>query len=193
MATNRLIEKEQVATYAAVLLDSAREAGGSDRVLAIRNELDAVAKVVRSSSGVVEVLSEGAKTAEERNELARKLFSECDPILVELLAVMAERRDIAKLTRVRASFEEQLQSAMDLMVVEVTTAVPLDDALREKIIGKLAADLGTEVVLNEHVDASILGGIIMSANGRLIDASVTSQLDRARNVLTQTTDGGERS
>lgn len=193
MATNRLIEKEQVATYAAVLLDSAREAGGRDRALSVRNELDAVAKAVRSASDAIEVLSDGSKTPQERNETARKLFSECDPILIEVLAVMAERRDVAKLPRVRAVYEDQLQAELGVTVVEVTTAVSLDDALREKITTKLAADFGTDVVLNERVDASILGGIILSANGRRIDASVISQLDYARNVLTQTTDGGERS
>ena len=34
-----------------------------------------------------------------------------------------------------------------------------------------------KVVLNEHVDKSLLGGIIMSANGRRIDASMRFQLD----------------
>ncbi len=193
MATNRLIEKEHVATYAAVLLNGAREAGGRDRVFAIRNELDAVARALRSSADAVDALSDATKAPQERNETARRLFAECDPFLIDALAVMAERCEVDRLTRVRASYEEQLQSTLGVTVVEVTTAVALDDALRDKITAKLAADFGTDIVLNEHVDASILGGIIMSANGRRIDASVTSQLDHARNVLTQTTDGGERS
>ena len=72
-----------------------------------------------------------------------------------------------------------------------TTAVPLDDALRRIITEKAEADLDTNVVLRESVDKSILGGIIMSTNGKRIDASVASQLDHARNVLKTTTDGGE--
>ena len=192
MATNRLVEKQEVATYASALLRAAQEAGGRDKVLAIRSELGAVATAVRSESEIVEVLTDGAYEPEQRNATARKLFSMCDPILVDVLAVMAERGDVEKVARVVASFEEQLRSELNLNVVEVTTAVPLDDDLRAKITAKLAADFGTDVVLDEHVDKSILGGIIMSANGRRIDASVTSQLDHARNVLTQNTDGGER-
>ena len=192
MATNRLVEKQEVATYASALLRAAQEAGGRDEVLAIRSELGAVATAVRSESEVVEVLTDSAYEPEQRNATARKLFSMCDPILADVLAVMAERGDVEKVARVVASFEEQLRSELNLNVVEVTTAVPLDDDLRAKITAKLAADFGTDVVLDEHVDKSILGGIIMSANGRRIDASVTSQLDHARNVLTQNTDGGER-
>ena len=39
--------------------------------------------------------------------------------------------------------------------------------------------------------SSLIGGILMSANGKRIDASMTSQLEAARNVLKQSTDGGE--
>ena len=47
--------------------------------------------------------------------------------------------------------------------MDVTTAIALDDHLREIITTKTAKDLGTQVVLREHIDKSILGGIIMSA------------------------------
>ena len=67
----------------------------------------------------------------------------------------------------------------------------LDDRLREVITKKAEADLGTNVVLREHIDKSLLGGILMSANGKRIDASVLSQLESARNVLKLSTDGGE--
>ena len=53
--------------------------------------------------------------------------------------------------------------------------VELDDHLREVITKKAEADLGTNVVLREHIDKSLLGGILMSANGKRIDASVLSR------------------
>ena len=76
-------------------------------------------------------------------------------------------------------------------MVDVTTAVPLDDGLRQLITEKAEADLGRRAVLRERIDASILGGIIMDVDGNYIDASMISQLNRARNDLKDTTDGGE--
>ena len=69
--------------------------------------------------------------------------------------------------------------------------MPLDDGLRQLITEKAEADLGRRAVLRERIDASILGGIIMDVDGNYIDASMISQLNRARNVLKDTTDGGE--
>ena len=191
MPTNRLIVKEEVAVYAAVLFDGAVEAGGQEAVLEVRDQMVRVAGAMRTNMELSVALSDPGYTPEQRGELARNVFAGCNPVLLDVLAVLAERGDAALLPRVLENYAEQLQSKLNLCVVDVTTAVPLDDALRRIITEKAEADLDTNVVLRESVDKSILGGIIMSTNGKRIDASVASQLDHARNVLKTTTDGGE--
>ena len=191
MPTNRLIVKEEVAVYAAVLFDGAFEASGQEAVLEVRDQMVRVAEAMRTNMELSVALSDPGYTPEQRGELARNVFAGCNPVLLDVLAVLAERGDAALLPRVLENYAEQLQSKLNLCVVDVTTAVPLDDALRRIITEKAEADLDTNVVLRESVDKSILGGIIMSTNGKRIDASVASQLDHARNVLKTTTDGGE--
>ena len=77
------------------------------------------------------------------------------------------------------------------MAVLVTTAVELTESLRESITKKLAADLGKGVVLREKVDPAIIGGIVFSTHGQRIDASIASQLENARGVLSTAHTGGE--
>ena len=85
------------------------------------------------------------------------------------------------------------RSATDTVVVDTTTVVALTDELREIIKKKLSADFkGKNIVLREHVDPSILGGIIMSAHGNRVDASIATQLENARRVLSTVPNGGER-
>ena len=60
-----------------------------------------------------------------------------------------------------------------------------------KAADKLSADLGHGVRLNESVDASILGGFIISTHGKRMDASVKTQLNHARQVLKTASTGGE--
>lgn len=191
MPTNRLVIKEEVATYASVLLDAAAEAGGQDAVLEVRDQAEQIVGFMRSNMDLSNALEDTSYTAEQRERIARGVFAPYDPVLVDVLAVMAERGDIALLSRVLWSYEEQIEGKLNIAVVDVTTVVPLDDGLREVIKKKAEADLGSEVVLREHIDKSILGGIIMSANGKRIDASVLSQLESARSVLKLSTDGGE--
>ncbi|MEG0375093.1 MAG: ATP synthase F1 subunit delta, partial [Raoultibacter sp.] len=189
MPTNRLVIKERVATYASVLLDAAQEAGGQDTVLEIRNQAEQVVGFMRSNMDLSSALEDTSYSPEQRNEIARGVFAAYNPVLADVLSVMAERGDIALLHRVLNAYEEQIESKLNIVVVDITTVVPLDNNLREIIKKKAEADLGTNVVLRERIDKSILGGITMSANGKRIDASVLSQLESARNVLKTTTDG----
>ena len=191
MPTNRQILKEKVATYSSVLLDGAYEAGGQDAVLEVRDQAERILRIARSNMDLSDALEDSSYTPEQRGQLVRNLFASSNPVLVDVLAVMAEREDFALLSRVWASYGGQLERKLNVTVVDVTTVVELDDHLREVITKKAEADLGTNVVLREHIDKSLLGGILMSANGKRIDASVLSQLESARNVLKLSTDGGE--
>ena len=191
MPTNRHVQKEKVATYASVLLDGALAAGGQDAVLEVRDQAERIIRIMRSNMDLSSSLQDSSYTPEQRNSLARNVFAQANPVLVDVLAIMAERGDFALLSRVWESYGEQVERKLNVTVVDVTTVVPLDDHLREVITKKSEADLGTKVVLRESIDKSLIGGILMSANGKRIDASMTSQLEAARNVLKQTTDGGE--
>ncbi len=192
MPTNRLVVKKEISLYAETLFDAANESGGQDTVVEIRNQLEDVTHLLNADLELAEALSDMVTlTPEQRNNLIRDVFSDCNPILIEVMAVMAERGDIDKLSSVLAAYGDELNSKLNLCVVDVITYIPLDDDLRRIIIEKTEADLGKKAVLRERVDKSILGGIVMSTGGKRIDASVSSQLNSARQLLRETSDGGE--
>ena len=191
MATNRLVVKEEVAVFASVLFDAAHEAGGQEAVLDVREQMGEIIRLMRADLELAVSLSSADYTAEQRKGLVEAVFADCHPALREVLAVMAERSQADLLPRVYADYCELLSAKLNLVVVDVVTAVPLDDGLRQLITEKAEADLGKKAVLRERIDKSILGGIIMDVDGNYIDASMISQLNRARNVLKDTTDGGE--
>lgn len=191
MATNRLVVKEEVAVFASVLFDSANGAGGQEAVLQVREQMAEVIRLMRSDLDLTMALSNPDFTPEARRALVENVFAECHLAFREVLAVMAERGQADLLPRVNDEFRALLGERLGICVVDVTTAVPLDDGLRQLITEKAEADLGKKAVLRERIDQSILGGIIMDVDGNYIDASMISQLNRARNVLKDTTDGGE--
>lgn len=191
MPINRLVVKEEIATYAGILFDAASDRGGLEAVLEVRSQMEAVIGAMRADMGLASTLSDPDAADDVRYELAKGAFGACEPELGEVLAVMAQRRDLDLLPRVLEALNGLMAEKLDTVVVDVTTVVPLDDELRRIIKEKTEADLGANVVLREHIDKAILGGIIMSTGEKRIDASIISQLNHARNVLKETTDGGE--
>ena len=193
MPHNRLLVKEEIATYAETLFSaaSAASAEGQERVLTVRDQLEQVVFLYRGNADLRDAFDEIAYTAEQRRTIAQGVFEGFDPLLASVLSVMAERQDFSELSQINNAFAALIDERLGLAVVDVTTVVELDDELRTLISEKVAADLGKSVVLREHVDPSILGGIIMSTQGKRIDASIVSKLEQARTVLSESIDGGE--
>lgn len=188
---NRHVINEIIAAYANAALEGAHNMGGRDAVVEVRNQLIQILEFMSTNIKLRLSLDDEVYTPEQRKEIARNVFEGYNPILVELLGVMASRGDVEKLRRVYADYENLIVSKLDFNVVDVTTVVDLDDNLRTVIKNKIKNDLGRDCVLVEHKDHSILGGIVMSTMGNYIDASLRSQFDQARIVMKEKTDGGE--
>lgn len=183
MPTNRLVEKEKVAVYANALFEAASSKGGRDAAIEIRDEVESLSAIIRGNANLSEALSDTMLAPAQRAQIAKNVFVDADGILVDVLAVMAERGDIKLFTRVAAAYEALVSEKFNVTIVDVTTVVELDDHLREVITNKAAKDFGTDVVLREHIDKSILGGVLLSAGGSRLNASVRWQLENARVAL----------
>ena len=180
MPANRLVEKEKVAIYVNTLFQAASDEGGREKAVEIRDQVDALAGIMRGNSDLVETLYDSTLAPDQRAQIARNVFTSCEPALVDVLAVMAERGDIKLFNRVATAYERTVSEKFNVTIVDVTTVVELDDHLREVITTKAAKDFGTDIVLREHIDKSILGGVLLSANGSRLNASVRWQLESAR-------------
>ena len=66
---------------------------------------------------------------------------------------------------------------------EVTTAHPLSETQRAQIVARLTEAGLSGVRLSEHVDASILGGLIVRIGSRLYDNSIKSKLQRLQYAM----------
>jgi F-type H+-transporting ATPase subunit delta len=188
MRISRALAKQIVSTYGEVLYDAVASSNAVDDVSV---QLDAVLRLVRSSSPLRDAFADDSATPQHRARVAREVFAGLNSALVGTLAVMAEREHFDLLPSVADRFAELSEERRGAVAVDVTTAVELTAELRQAISDKIAADLGSGVVLREKVDPAIIGGVIISAHGRRIDASISSQLESARGVLSTASTGGE--
>ena len=132
--------------------------------------------------------AEGRSNADLVQWMHAQKFS---PEVLEVLGSMRQSDDLDLLDAVSKEYKEILDHGDDTVSVTVTTAVPMDDALRSKVRAKATADLNAPVYLVERVDPSILGGIILEQRGKRYDASVRAQLSNIRKSLSGTFIGVE--
>jgi F-type H+-transporting ATPase subunit delta len=188
MRTSRALAKQIVATYANVLFDAA---AADDAVDEVNAQMEAVQRLVRGQAPLRDALRDDSVSPAQRAKVVADVFAGLNPVLVGTLAVLAERGNFDLLSNVVEAYNIVAEEKRGVVAVDVTTAVELSESLRESITNKLAADLGKGVVLREKVDPAIIGGIVFSTHGQRIDASIASQLENARGVLSTAHTGGE--
>lgn len=113
------------------------------------------------------------------------------PEVLSTLARMKDESDLALLDQVYADLKTMLDSEDETVTVDVTTAMPMDAELRQKVRDKCAKDFGAPIFLVEHVEPWILGGIIIEAKGHRRDASIHAQLVNIRKTLSSSFMGSD--
>ncbi len=188
MRISRALSKQIVATYAVVLFDAASSESAVD---VVGTQLEDAVRIIRGHAELRDALLGESAPAAVRASVAREVFASMHPVLVTTLAVLAERGEMSMLSSIVEGYGQVAEARRDTVAVEVTTVVELTDVLRDAIKAKLSADFGKDVVLREKIDASIIGGVVISASGRRLDASIASQLEAARVTLSTAHTGGD--
>jgi len=183
MPTNRLIVKEQIATYTQLLFEAAKNEGDSEYVLKVCDQAKDMVKAMRGSADLDSALKDPGYSPEQKAQIVRGVFSGVEPVLVNAVAVMAERGETGYLPRVTNQLEDRIADELNLIIVEVETVVELDDNLRDQIKKKIEAELGKKAILKERVNKDLVGGIILSTKDMRLDASLITRIEKTREAL----------
>ena len=179
---------EAVDTYARALFSLASLADSVDRA---DETMRSIVAALRSHVDLREALADAQVPAARKRAIIVDLLVEADPSAAAIAGLIAENGDIALIDDVATHFGEIAEKERGIVIARVTTAVPLDDALRAQLIENLSAQLGHPVALRENVDPEILGGIVINVAGKVIDGSISARLDDARRALTTAQIGGD--
>jgi F-type H+-transporting ATPase subunit delta len=105
---------------------------------------------------------------------------ESNPLTHKFVGTIGRFGRLAALVQVIDAYGAMLARRRGETSAEVTTARPLNDAQRAGIASILAGVAKRPVKLIEKVDARILGGLTLRYGARLIDASLSTKLQRLR-------------
>jgi len=112
------------------------------------------------------------------------LLSDADDLVRNFLLLLAEKGRIAEITEIHAEFERLIAQEARVLELEVTTAVELSDEEAAQLVRRIEDAAGRRVEATRRVDPDIIGGIVVQAGSRRLDASVRGRLDRLRQELT---------
>jgi F-type H+-transporting ATPase subunit delta len=87
--------------------------------------------------------------------------------------------------RTRQQFERMWERENELLPVDITSAIALDQETTEKLGRTIGERAGRKVRLAAHVDPDILGGIVLRVGNSILDASIRNRLEQLRRHVAQ--------
>ena len=170
--------------YARALFDVAlQQKGDLDRV---GQELDAFAALVSGNPGLTAVITNPAIPASKKRAMVDALLAQAGQVSDQVsrtLQLLADRDRLPLVPQLARAYGERLMDHRQIVRAEVTTAVPLEADRAKAMAEALGAATGRQVVMNQKVDSSILGGVVARVGSVIYDGSVARQLEKMKESL----------
>ena len=96
--------------------------------------------------------------------------------------ITAKKREIY-LAEIANEFINQYKEKKEILTAIVTTANGIDDVIRKKVMEIVKGVSTSEVVLQEKIDKSIIGGFIIRVGDKQVDASIARKINRLKQTF----------
>jgi F-type H+-transporting ATPase subunit delta len=159
-----------------------KEPGAADRVAA---DLDRLFRLWREDRGFRAFIEDPRLDAGAQRRGAFAVIEKAGigTEVRNLVGVLITNRRLGQLPAVAAAFGAQLAARRGQQTATVTTAHPLSDTQRAQITARLTEAGFSGVQLQETVDPSLLGGLVVRIGSRLYDNSIKSKLQRLQYAM----------
>jgi F-type H+-transporting ATPase subunit delta len=169
---------EEIAeVYARSLFEVAQQ---QDKLDAVREQLGQFAGALNDDRQVSIFFFSPYFSAQEKKDGLHRMVSGADEVILNFLEALIERHRMPAIFRIRARYEEMWDAVNRLLPVEVTSAVPLDEATVKSIGQSIGEQTGNEIELSTVVDPNVLGGIVLRVGNFILDASIRNRLEQLR-------------
>lgn len=167
--------------YADALFSLAMELHAEDATL---SALHLVQSTFRSEPQALALLASPSIPKSERLQVLEKAFAEHLPQhVMGYLHVLCSNGHIHAFEDSVKDYEELYNSARKLSTAYVTSAVELSNEEKDQLRIKLEKRFGRTIRLECAVDETLLGGLVVQVDGRVIDGSLKHRLHEIKEVM----------
>ncbi|MGN0778691.1 MAG: ATP synthase F1 subunit delta [Aristaeellaceae bacterium] len=166
--------------YADALFSLAMDSHTEDVTL---EALHTVLTALTAMPDVMDLLASPSIPKEERLSVLDKAFGDLPEYVMSFLKVLCSHGQIRHLSECVKAFEELHDSARKLSTAYVSSAVALTEREKKELKDKLEKRLGRTIRLECAIDPSLLGGLVVQVDGRVIDGSLKHRLHEIKEVM----------
>ena len=150
----------------------------------VLQEMQTLKTVLHDNADFIRLLGNMTLSKQERVRIADEAFKGIvHEYVLNFLKILVERGAIHMFPDCADAYRACYNREHGVVEAEVTTAQPLNEDQRGKMIARLEKMTGREVVVKEKIDPSVLGGVLLQMDGKRYDNTVLHRLQAIKQVM----------
>ena len=168
--------------YAKALFSIAREAGNAE---VVGSELEQFAAALAASPTLGAMLQRPWIKPGDRQAVATEVAKRAgaSASVQKAMGLVAARGRMDHLPELVAAYRAMVDETLGRVRAEVRTSVAFTADEKTQLAARLGRALGKQVLVEESVDTSLLGGFVAQVGSLILDGSLDGQLARMRERL----------
>ena len=148
-------------------------------------EIKSVKNIFAENNEIMRLLDSPKMDDEEKIDFVKGIFeNHISADSLGFLLTIIEKKRQAELLSILEYVIDCIKELLLIGKATITTALPLDDAKKDKIVDELLKSSHYKSLEAEYVvDESIIGGIVIRIGDRVVDSSVKTRIDKMRKML----------
>jgi F-type H+-transporting ATPase subunit delta len=167
--------------YAKALLSLASDQKSADVVNA---DMKLIANTIAQSKDLSDAIQSPVISSSVKKSVLLEVFKKSNKTTLSLIDTLITNNRIAILGDVAVKYNQLFDQSKGIELATVTTAVPLTDALKQKVLAKAKELTGKDIAVESIVDDTIIGGFILRVGDIQYNASISNQLSKLKREFT---------
>jgi F-type H+-transporting ATPase subunit delta len=168
--------------YATAAFELAEEEGALEQV---ESDLKTVRQALNESEDLRRAIASPLYAREAQAAAMSKVAEAMglSALTKNVIGLMGQKRRLFALGDVCDAFAAMMAERRGEVTAEVASAAPLTDEQRASLSEALKAAVGRDVNLDEKVDETLIGGLVVKVGSKLIDTSIRARLAALQNAM----------
>ncbi|SEL59575.1 ATP synthase F1 subunit delta [Parapedobacter koreensis] len=162
--------------YAKSLIDLAQEQGNLETV---KRDMEQFVAVLRTNKELQAVLKNPIMKQDKKSNILDALFGDkIHPSITAFFHIMVRKGRAGILYATAQEFIREYNEVKGIVHATVTSATALSTKNLDTLQKVIASEINAEVILQNNVDPSLIGGFVVKVGDRQIDASIAGKLKK---------------
>lgn len=175
--SNQNFEEKIALPYAEALISYAQSL---DSLKECNDSLSSISTTLSQSEDLQTFLLNPLTNRSMKKEVLKNIFvNQIDNFIMNFLFLLVDRRRISFLETIISKYFDLIYSLESVLIAEIYSAIELTENQQENLINKIKSLTNSnEIKLILKKDPNLIGGFIIKAGSKVIDASISGKLNK---------------